>query len=62
MNVGCATTDTMDLRCPLCGADIYVYRYGADFRCVNSECDLYEMSPTVLVKKMEDILFRIAKR
>ena len=62
MNVGYATTDTMDLRCPLCSADIYVNKYGTDFYCVNSECDLSEISPVLLAKRLESILFRIAKR
>jgi len=43
MNVGYLNSATAehrnkDICCPICGSDIYISKYGNDFRCMNKEC------------------------
>jgi len=43
MNRGYMNHTTMqeeNVNCPICGSDIYMNKYGNDFRCLNEKCAL----------------------
>jgi NAD-dependent DNA ligase len=64
MNVGYTNINTQDrdneLNCPLCQSDIYVNKYGTDYRCTNDECELYTRTASSLVKMIENVLWEVS--
>lgn len=62
MNVGYMNMNTKDrdneLCCPLCQSDIYVNKYGTDYRCVNDECVL-NMNTNEVVRMIENVLWEV---
>lgn len=53
MNVGYANAKTfnnVDMNCPICGADIYISKYGNDFKCMNEKCPVSENASNVIMK------------
>ena len=56
MNVGysgilCDWEEVNKASCPICGADIYVSKYGMDYACTDRNCPLWHGS----IKLIEDI-------
>ena len=58
MNVGYMNAGmNQDVNCPLCGSNVYVNKYGSDYRCVNEECPLH-LKASVVVMKIHSVLSR----
>lgn len=62
MNVGylnCSGESALKLNqeatCPLCGSDIYMNKYGTDYKCMNASCDL-SIKASELVKRIWGVL------
>ena len=60
MNVGYSNSTTAehrnkDICCPICGSDIYVSKYGNDFRCMNKECAA-NIHAWTLIRKLEKFI------
>jgi NAD-dependent DNA ligase len=49
MNVGYMNAGmNFDSNCPLCGDDVYVNKYGTDYKCMNEECVLNRKASVVI--------------
>ena len=58
MNVGYMNAGmNQDVNCPLCGSNVYVNKYGSDYRCVNEECPLHRKA-SVVVMEIRSVLSR----
>lgn len=44
-----------DVNCPLCGSNIYMNKYGSDFRCMNENCAAH-MNAGKLIRVLKEFI------
>jgi len=58
MNVGYMNSGMeQDVSCPICGSNVYINKYGSDYRCVNTECALNRKA-SVLMEEIGNVIHR----
>ena len=56
MNVGMSN----DVSCPICGSNVYINKYGSDYRCMNTDCFLNKKA-SESIKEIQSVLNREAE-